>query len=176
VPPPPPDWSETCLKTEPDAQLWGYSDAAIDSDGDLDAWTVTYNSDGVAGQVYVTGWTELTMPDGTVVPEVLTGTWASPMNVADATQAFASYNDTGAGQLYGVSELHYNCGLNLSMISNFRLGLHRATYEAEPQGTSCQFTLTCPSGTTAVCGPSSYNSGNGNPCQGGLGSTFYSSA
>lgn len=45
------------------------------------------------------------------------------------------------------------------------LGLHRATYEAEPQGAGCLFTLTCPPGTTAVCGTPSFNSGT-DPCRG----------
>lgn len=47
---------------------------------------------------------------------------------------------------------------------SIRIGLHSATYAATPTGTSCQFTLNCPSGTTAVCGTSSYSSPT--PCQG----------
>ncbi len=44
------------------------------------------------------------------------------------------------------------------------LGLHRATYKATPVGNTCQFTLACPAGTTAVCGTSSYSSPT--PCEG----------
>ncbi len=151
VPPPPPDWTETCLKTEPHAALWGYTDVDIDSDGNLEAWAVAYNLDGVAGQVMPTAWLEVTMPDGTVVPEVLQGTWASPMISVSVDQAFTDYNDTGAGKAYGVSELHYNCGFNLSIVNDPKFGIATTFWGPPPIvdiDDNCHWAnLACSSGT-----------------------------
>jgi hypothetical protein len=167
VPPPPPDWTEACLKTEPDAALWGYVDVDLDSDGNLEAWAVAYNTDGVAGQVMPTAWLKVTMPDGTVVPEVLEGTWASPMISVSVDQPFADYNDTGAGQVYGVYELHYQCGLNFNVVSQSGLSISIGNFtNSGPGGIypgGCLFKLACPSGTTSKCAPPSV-SAQGSDC------------
>jgi hypothetical protein len=141
------NWTTNCQKTEPHATLWGYSDATLTSDGQVEGWSVTYNADGVGGQVAVVSYVTLTMPDGTKVPEVEAATWASPLSVAYTTQSFSSYNDTGAGQVYGIQELDWRCGWNVDQVQTVGLGMGVSTlkYTSISNG-QCTYTLQCPNG------------------------------
>jgi len=97
------------------------------------------------------------------------------------SKPFASYNDPEAGDVYGGSELHDQCeagpgvagpgirwpwsSLALEFASKVRLGLHRATNQAEPAGVSRQFKFAYPSGTLAVWCAGCEKSAT-TPCQG----------